>query len=717
MSLRVQTAREREGERDREREKKKREMEVASSTIVVNLLAEDEKRSTPTHSVESLTVFRDRLLAGCTDGSLLVFGEEEGVSGPAGFDGGVEEEGEAGAAADGADETSSSHVRAASSALSSSSSPLSSSGNLRLIETHSGFAKKPVLQLTAVGGAQLSTNLLISLTDGVSLHTLPNVSVHSVLTRTRGASAYRWRADDRRRCVACRKKLLVYKWDGVDLKEVKEIPLLEVPKTIEWAGMDTVCLAFKREYCIVSTTTGEARTVCPTGKHGEPSITVLPCGEILLLKDSVGIFVANDEGKPTRNHGINWSATPDDVVLLSWPHALAIMPRMVEVRAVHRRVDTDTGSIALNQTLPLQGCLAVSGRHGGGAGNDGGPSKWTNSVFVSSASGTLIHRIDVLPLEEQVRRLIEIGELEEAVEIASLYPCGDGPDGDHLELRRLRTELHRELADNLMRASEYEDAISNMSRACMRPDVVLSKFAALGLMPDTVLGELTKLSFSADTAEQAMGVGKARCASKSDSQRAMSALLPYLREQREDPLCPNGELLDTALLMLLLNLGDSRLTSFVCSGPRVDRTLLVDTLTSWDRHEELICYLKASKMHREALERIRSGAGHEDSALSAETMVEYIKGMGEEEVRAQVGERDWTFILQSNELCMREALPMMRAALPVEKSMALLRAHAPALCLEFMVRNSWCTLPPLHVHAGDSRGLATHDACLHFAFA
>ena len=274
-------------------------MEVASASVVANLAAAADGPAggtAATHSVESLTVFRDRLLAGCTDGSLLVFADGDGGSPPR-FVEGIPDGGNA---------------------------PARAGGPLRLIETHPGFAKKPVLQLTAIGGsAQPSADLLLSLTDGVSLHTLPNVRAHSSLARTRGASAYRWRADDRRLCVACRKRLLVYKWDGVDLKELREVPLAEVPRALEWAGVDTVCLAFRREYLIASTATGDTRSVCPTGRHGEPSIVVLPSGEMLLMKDSVGIFVANDEGRPTRNHGISWSAVPDEVVLLSWPHALA----------------------------------------------------------------------------------------------------------------------------------------------------------------------------------------------------------------------------------------------------------------------------------------------------------------------------------------------------------------------------------------------------------
>ena len=60
-------------------------MEVASASVVANLAAAADGPAggtAATHSVESLTVFRDRLLAGCTDGSLLVFADGDGASPP-----------------------------------------------------------------------------------------------------------------------------------------------------------------------------------------------------------------------------------------------------------------------------------------------------------------------------------------------------------------------------------------------------------------------------------------------------------------------------------------------------------------------------------------------------------------------------------------------------------------------------------------------------------
>ena len=535
------------------------------------------------HAVESLTVFREKVLAGCTDGALLVLAEknEEGV-GELGASSGEDEEedddedGEedgargGGGGGGGVRNRSSGSLNAAN-----ASNRRNSSDMMDLIETHASFAKKPVLQLTAIAAHSRTENpastsasyMLLSLTDGVALHTLPALSPHSSLARTRGANAYRWRADDRRLCVSCRKRLLVYRWDGVALVEVFDVALQETPKTLEWAGVDTVCVAFKKEYSIVCLRTGETRAVCPTSRNGEPSITALPCNELLLLKDSIGIFVANDGGEPTRDHGVSWSSAPDDVVL-AWPHALAIMPRMVELKAVHRRAQ-QTGSIFFNQTLPLQGCIAVSERQRSGA------MAWANTLFASSASGTQIHRITLLSQGELVHGLIDAGEIEEAVEIASLtpYDANDAVGEDDSEVRAMKVSLHSQLAERLMSSADYEDAISHMNLANASPRDVVSRFACM--MPDVVIEKLRRVC-------PAIQIERRECEpTENESHRAMLALLPYSLAQSKDPRCEDGELMDTVTFMILVHIKDPRLKSFVRGGEtRIDRQLVVEVLTS-----------------------------------------------------------------------------------------------------------------------------------------
>ena len=69
----------------------------------------------------------------------------------------------------------------------------------------------------------------------------------------------------------------------------------------------------------------------------------------------------------------------------------------------------------------------------------------------------------------------------------------------------------------------------------------------------------------------------------------------------------------------------------------------------------------------------------------AHYLVEFIKSMTESEVRAHVDSNDWIFVLKHDETVSRQILSLMKLTMSVEDAMALLRIHAPALCLEFMV--------------------------------
>ena len=63
----------------------------------------------------------------------------------------------------------------------------------------------------------------------------------------------------------------------------------------------------------------------------------------------------------------------------------------------------------------------------------------------------------------------------------------------------------------------------------------------------------------------------------------------------------------------------------------------------------------------------------------------YIKSLSEREILENVSADDWIFVLRNDEAVSRQILPLMKLTMSVEDSMDMLRSHAPALCLEFMV--------------------------------
>ena len=126
------------------------------------------------------------------------------------------------------------------------------------------------------------------------------------------------------------------------------------------------------------------------GRAGAPSMLGLPGGELLLLRDNVGIFLGVD-GKTTRKHGLPWSEPPLEMVAC-WPYALAILPRSLEVRVVQQGFGTPQWVV---QTLQLSGMKFI-------AGSQVTPRE---RVFYV-ASETAIHQLLPVSITDQVGPLL-----------------------------------------------------------------------------------------------------------------------------------------------------------------------------------------------------------------------------------------------------------------------------------------------------------------------
>jgi hypothetical protein len=108
----------------------------------------------------------------------------------------------------------------------------------------------------------------------------------------------------------------------------------------------------------VDTATGALAELFTTGRPGAPVIAPLGGGELLLLKDSVGLAVGAD-GRPARRPPLNWSDTPA-AVAVSAPYALALLPGFVEVRGVARAAAGGPAQVRRSRGhLPGCSCLCV----------------------------------------------------------------------------------------------------------------------------------------------------------------------------------------------------------------------------------------------------------------------------------------------------------------------------------------------------------------------
>lgn len=122
--------------------------------------------------IESIESYGSKILLGCTDGSLLIYAPESERSAT------VPEE-----------------MRKEAYSLERSLK---------------GFARRPVVSMQVVE----SRELLLSLSESIAFHRLPNFETIAVITKAKGANAFCW--DERRGflCFARQKRLCIFRHDG-----------------------------------------------------------------------------------------------------------------------------------------------------------------------------------------------------------------------------------------------------------------------------------------------------------------------------------------------------------------------------------------------------------------------------------------------------------------------------------------------------------------------
>lgn len=133
--------------------------------------------------IDAVESYGSNLLVACSDGSLRIYGPESSTS---------------------------SDERSPPSDRRSQTIELKKEPYV-LERTVNGFSRRPMLAMEVLG----SRELLLSLSESISFHKLPNLETLAVITKAKGANAYSW--DDRRGflCFARQKRVCIYRHEGI----------------------------------------------------------------------------------------------------------------------------------------------------------------------------------------------------------------------------------------------------------------------------------------------------------------------------------------------------------------------------------------------------------------------------------------------------------------------------------------------------------------------
>ncbi|XP_010916252.1 vacuolar sorting protein 39 [Elaeis guineensis] len=548
--------------------------------------------------IEAVASYGSKILLGCSDGSLRIYAPSSALA--AGDDG-----------------------------------PLSPNPGIRrepyiLERTVTGFWKRALVAMEA----SRSRDLLLSLSEWIALHRLPNLETVVAIGKTKGANVFSW--DDRRGflCVGRQKRIGIYRLDGGrEFVEVKEFGVPDVVKSMAWCG-ENICLGIRREYMIMNCTTGALSEVFPSGRIAPPLVVPLPSGELLLGKDNIGVFV-DQNGKLLQDGRICWSEAPASVAIHK-PYAVGRLPRHVEIRSLRAPYPLVQTVVLRDVHLLLQ----------------------SNNCVIATLSNSVYGLLPV-PLGAQIVQLTASGDFEEALALCKLLP----PEDSTLRAAK-ESSIHMRYGHYLFDNGSYEESMEQFLASQVDINYVLSLYPSIVLPKVLTIAEPEKFPdlndesllsrVSSDASDEIESSSPSQLQESDDksmleikkmSHNALMALVKYLHKRRysiierataevteevvsdavQDSITSEpyrskssskkrrpthissvaremATMLDTALLQALLLTGQSSGALELVKGPNYcDLKICEEFLKERNQYTALLELYKSNEMHREAL--------------------------------------------------------------------------------------------------------------------
>lgn len=549
--------------------------------------------------IDAIESYGSNLLVACSDGSLRVYGPESSVSGqspPSDFHNqklGLQQE------------------------------------RYVLERTVNGFSRRQMLSMEVL----VSRELLLSLSESIAFHRLPNLETLAVITKAKGANVYSW--DDKRGflCFGRQKRVCIFRHDGGrGFVEVKEFGVPDTVKSMSWCG-ENICLGIRREYMILNTTNGALSEVFPSGRIAAPLVVSLPSGELLLGKDNIGVLV-DQNGKLIQEGRVCWSEAPATIVIQK-PYAIGLLPRHVEIRSL--RVP-----YPLIQTVVLRNVRRLVR---------------SNSAVIVALDNSVFGLFPV-PLGAQIVQLTASGNFEEALALCKLLPPEDS------SLRSAKEQsIHIRYAHFLFENGSYEEAMEHFLASQVELTYVLALYPSIIVPKSSFIPEPQKFVDVGDAAylsrassglsddldstpSNVLDSDEMDIESKKMSHNTLMALIKYLQKKRysviekataegteevvSDAVGDNfisygtsrskkptkgrihapitsiardmAAMLDTALLQALILTGQSSAaTDFLKALNYCDVKICEDFLQKRSQYACLVELYRSNSMHREAL--------------------------------------------------------------------------------------------------------------------
>ncbi|PRW34079.1 glycoside hydrolase isoform A [Chlorella sorokiniana] len=384
----------------------------------------------------------------------------------------------------------------------------------RVVRSLREFGKGRVKQMVV---AKERSMLLCLADDGVNAFDLPALRLKGQAGRTRGAALFAWHGPTDTLAVASKRRLLLFKYDGLEFVEQREVSLPDAAACMQLAGGTLYLGLAKRDYVAVDVATGAVTQLFATKGPAAAMVAVSP-SEVLLVRDTSCVRYGPDgrpakRAKPKRGSGgvgvkagavaLAWSAPPA-ALGSSGPYVLGLTEQGAEARLLEPLTITD-----LWQQLPLGLSGGSSSGSGSGSSSGGSGSAATcivasstaedGSLFMAGREGGAVKQLRPVPFAQQARQALDLGEHEEALALAALMPAAQAE-----ERKQLEDHIHLSFGQRLFREGKFDEALLHFGMSALAGPLEL-----LRLFPSLAPPKLLAAA-AAEQAEEAKRDGEAR---------------------------------------------------------------------------------------------------------------------------------------------------------------------------------------------------------------
>ena len=510
---------------------------------------------------------------------------------------------------------------------------------VQLLRSNKYFSKKAIIKLDVV--PEFYILVALSSDGNITVHDMDpavtNFPVISSVSKAKGASTFSLDVIRQtslsgdlsvtvRMVAGVRRKLQFYYWKNRKFHPfADDVVVQDIPKSLAWTR-STICVAFRTEYSMVkldSSAPGGSKTteLFPTGRVGEPNVTLLSNNHFALSNDSNTIFVNCDSGEMTTS-ALNWSEAPLAMAEDN-PYLLSVQQKAVEIKTNEPRISIQ--SISLKEPKLICGC---------NTGDFEGHPARPGLLYVASSSH--IWCLRMVSIDVQIDQLKRDKQYQLAIILAGLM--NDSSE----ELTQRITEIETLHAFDLFCNSKFKEAMDIFLKLDVDASHVIGLYSdllpdefqeALQYPPDCLPklqgrsienATLALISYLVDYRTKMEGI-----TSKTISPRQMVKGPAPIKKKKQ-----MMQVLDTTLLKCYLRTNHAlvapllRLKTNQCHIEETERAL-----TKAQKYSELVIFYNTKSSHKKALELLRKHMDNPESSLKGHrSLVKYLQNLGPEHI-------------------------------------------------------------------------------------